>query len=294
MLSYIRRSIHLIRSNTIASKLTIIFARTSRIMITDPHLRKSIIYSIKEQECIPESESVHSYFDKKLYSTQCCIKLLNSRSINAVAKYKSSSTCVLNFACSTEPGGGVLEGSVAQEESLCRSSTLYPCLSDVKMYEEFYYPHICSRNFINNDDCIYTPCVTVFQTDELFPKLLDKKEWIHTNIITCCAPALNHTRLLGQSLYELHFKRLCRILDIAASKKNDVIILGAFGCGAFRNNPYIVSEAMMNVIKHYRYVFKKIVFAIPSNDKSDSNYAIFKKAVLSHFIETQKNEKTIQ
>ena len=79
-----------------------------------------------------------------------------------------------------------------------------------------------------------------------------------------------------------------------ASKKNDVIILGAFGCGAFRNNPYIVSEAMMNVIKHYRYVFKKIVFAIPSNDKSDSNYAIFKKAVLSHFIETQKNEKTIQ
>lgn len=80
----------------------------------------------------------------------------------------------------------------------------------------------------------------------------DKKEWIHTNIITCCAPALNHTRLLGQSLYELHFKRLCRILDIAASKKNDVIILEAFGCGAFRNNPYIVSEAMMNVIKHYR------------------------------------------
>lgn len=285
MLSYIRRSLQQIRSNTIAAKLTIKFARTSRIMMTNPHLRKSVIYSIEQQECIPESASVHSYFDKRLYHSPCCIELLDSRSLNAAAKYKNQSTCVLNFACSTEPGGGVLEGSIAQEESLCRSSTLYPCLSSTQMYEEFYYPHICSRNFINNDDCIYTPYVTVFQTDELFPIMLKRKDWFHTNIITCCAPALNHTHLFGHSLYDLHYKRLCRILDIAASKKNSIMILGAFGCGAFRNNPHIVSEAMMNVIKHYRYAFKKIIFAIPCNVKLNSNYDIFKEAVFNHFID---------
>lgn len=285
MLSYIRKPIRQIRSKAVAVRLTILFAGTSRIMITDPYLRKSVICSIKRQECIPESASIHSYFDKKLYNTRCCIKLSDSRSLNAAAKYKKAETCVLNFACSTEPGGGVLEGSVAQEESLCRSSTLYPCLCSNEMYEEFYYPHICSGNFINNDDCIYTPYVTVFQTDELFPKLLAGKDRFHTNIITCCAPALNHTHLFGKSLYDLHYKRLCRILDIAASKNNSVIILGAFGCGAFRNEPHIVSEAMMNVIKHYQYVFKKIVFAIPSNGKSDSNHTIFKKAIFDHFID---------
>lgn len=229
------------------------------------------------------SEVYTNFRIDSVIDTQCCIELLDSRSLNAAAKYKNPTTCVLNFACSTEPGGGVLEGSVAQEESLCRSSTLYPCLCSTQMYEEFYYPHIRSKNFINNDDCIYTPHVTVFQTDELFPTLLDQKDWFHTNIITCCAPTLNHTHLFGQSLYDLHFKRLCRILDIAASKKNNVIVLGAFGCGAFRNNPHIVSEAMMNVIKHYRYVFNRIVFAIPSNDKSDSNYAVFKKAIFNQF-----------
>lgn len=294
MLYHIRKRIHQIHSNTIAAKLTIQFAKASRIMITNPYLRKSVIYSIKRQKCIPESANIHSYFDKRLYHTQCCIELLASRSLNTAAKYKTANTCVLNFACSTEPGGGVLVGSVAQEESLCRSSTLYPCLCSIKMYEEFYYPHICSRNFINNDDCIYTPHITVFQTDELFPTLLDRKDWFHTNIITCCAPALNHTHLFGQSLYDLHFKRLCRILDIAASKKNNVIILGAFGCGAYRNNPHIVSEAMMNVIKHYRYVFNKIVFAIPSNDKIDSNYAVFKEAIFNHFVDSPKNEGTDQ
>ena len=95
MLSYIRKSIHQIRSNTTAAKLTILFAKTSRIMITNPHLRESVTYSIKRQECIPESAIVHSYFDKRLYDTQCCIELLDSRSLNAAAKYKTPNTCVL-------------------------------------------------------------------------------------------------------------------------------------------------------------------------------------------------------
>ena len=64
MFSYIHKPIHHIRSNAIAAKLTILFAETSRIMITNQHLRKSIIYSIKRQECILEAASIYSFFEK--------------------------------------------------------------------------------------------------------------------------------------------------------------------------------------------------------------------------------------
>lgn len=256
------------------NKLTVLFAETLRMMITNPKLHNAIKDSIRHQICISEKEDFFSYCDKKINDRSASIEVVNACSFEAAEIYKKSRTCVLNFACSVEPGGGVLVGSIAQEESLCRASTLYPCLCSMETYEKFYLPHIEEKDFLGKDDCIYTPNVIVFQSDTLYPKLRPEKEWFEVGIITCSAPALNHTELKNYSLYDLHYRRLNRILDVAANNRNDVIILGAFGCGAFLNDPNIVAQAMFDAVKHYQYVFKSIIFAIPKS-VTNRNYKIF-------------------
>ena len=273
------------KRNTIQKKLTVMFAETMRKMVTDTYLHSSINMSIKRQICIPETETITSYIDRQRYANACVVKLIDTRTVTAAEIYKKYKVCVLNFACSVEPGGGVLIGSVAQEESLCRCSTLYPCLCSPDMYDQFYLPHIKTNQFLGTDDCIFTPDIVVFQTDEFYPRPRLQKKYFQMDVITCSAPALNHTNLCGKSLYELHYKRLIRIMDVAANQNEEVVILGAFGCGAFLNEPHIVAEAMMNVVKRYRHMFRRIVFAIPSNSERNMNYKVFKQAISNSFPE---------
>ena len=84
------------------------------------------------------------------------------------------------------PGGGVKNGAKAQEESLCRCSNLYPCLSSPRVQEKFYKYHYLKKRFFYSDRVIYTKDVTVFKDDEL--DLLDKEKWFHVDILTCAAP----------------------------------------------------------------------------------------------------------
>ena len=122
---------------------------------------------------------------------------------------------------------------------------------------------------------------------------MQEKDWYKVNVITCAAPNLrpNPTNMMNESdgdkqvelsddkLYELHVSRLRRILDVALLNNNDVIVLGAFGCGAFRNNPNVVAMAARDVIKDYLYSFKAIEFAVYCLPRDNSNYKIFEKTI---------------
>lgn len=208
------------------------------------------------------------------------------RSFEAAAKYKGQHVAVLNFASSTNPGGGVKHGASAQEECLCRCSTLYPCLNDAKMWDIFYTPHRAAKNPLHNDDCIYTPNVYVIKDDDY--NLLD--EPFQVDVITCAAPNLRErpTNYASESktmdissdeLMHLHEKRAERILTIAAINGAEVVILGAFGCGAFKNDPQIVAQAYRNVIPKYVHCFKTIEFAVYCPPENDANYDAFVKAI---------------
>ncbi len=105
-------------------------------------------------------------------------------------------TCILNFASATNPGGGVTRGSSAQEECICRSSTLYPCLNTGALWNRFYGPHRKAGNPLYNDDCVYTPDVCVFREDTAIPELLQEEHWWNVNVLTCAAPF----RILRRSL----------------------------------------------------------------------------------------------
>lgn len=82
-----------------------------------------------------------------------------------------------------------------------------------------------------------------------------------------------------KALLELHEKRLSRILDIAAAAGDEVVILGAFGCGAFENNPEVVARAAKNVIAKHKKHFETIEFAVYCSPRDERNYEIFKRVL---------------
>lgn len=225
------------------------------------------------------------------YDTGADIIVSKKRTLEAASVYKEERVCVHNFASATNPGGGVVKGSSAQEECLCRCSTLYFNLNTPEMWDCFYTPHRKEKNPIHNDDCIYTPDVVVFKTDTAFPETMEEKDWYSVNVVTCAAPNLREkpanamnsgdgdirVNVTDKELYELHVRRLRKILDVAVLGNNDVVILGAFGCGAFQNNPEIVARAAKDVIDDYKYAFKTIEFAVYCSQRDESNYRIFER-----------------
>ena len=78
---------------------------------------------------------------------------------------------------------------------------------------------------------------------------------------------------------EIHKKRLTRILDVAALNGAEVVILGAFGCGAYQNKPEVVARAAKEVIVDYLHAFKTIEFAVYCPPRDDTNFKVFKRVL---------------
>lgn len=185
---------------------------------------------------------------------------------------------VLNFANPQTPGGGVQAGAMAQEECLCRSSNLFPCLNVPNVSGEFYEYHCHLKGCFYSDRLIYTSGVAVFKDDNIVPQLMPIHEWFNVDVITCAAPCLTNRIYTNPSTLTLLFKkRIKNIMEAAKDNHVDVIILGAFGCGAFKNPPQIVASAFRQIIDEENYFqnFKKIVFAIKPTSKHCKNLRAF-------------------
>ncbi len=259
-----------------------IFEDTQKRYMTIPELSNAIWKSNNAQEVILETTRISVPIPR--FSKSARVVVSPKRSFEAANNYLPNTTCVLNFASATNPGGGVVRGSSAQEECLCRCSTLYANLTAGKLWKQFYEPHRVQRNPLYNDDCIYTPDVIVFKSDTHESKLLPQAEWWKVNVITCAAPNLRPDRfgnvqviISKDELFRLHVKRMRRILNIACEKGNDVVILGAYGCGAFQNPPEVVASAMKKVVEEYRYHFRVIEFAVYCSPRDDQNHRIFQR-----------------
>ena len=89
------------------------------------------------------------------------------------------------------------------------------------------------------------------------------------------AISVKAARITDDELLAIHEKRFTRILDIALTNNNDVVILGAFGCGAFENNPGVVATAAKNVVEKYIHAFRVIEFAVYCSPRDSNNYDVF-------------------
>lgn len=158
---------------------------------------------------------------------------------------------VLNLASGKEPGGHFLKGGRAQEETLCRASTLYPHLTGHPMYA--FNDTQPKGQF--SDWAIYTPAVQVFRTDD--------GQWLnqpwYIDVLTCAAPVafqVSEPRaILKQRIFRM--LRACQVFG------HRDLLLGAWGCGAYKNDPVSTGQDLAQILAdHFEGSFDNITFAI--------------------------------
>lgn len=227
-------------------------------------------YADKVKECVNKSKIykdgvceevvVTEFFDTE-YSLMKCTTQQALKSIKSDEKI-----CLLNFASFKHAGGGFIRGSMAQEESLCHDSILYNVLSNKKFEDEFYSKNLSRlNNSLYTSDLIYTPNVLFTSCNKC------------SDVITCAAPnygAYSKHNLPNKDYESAVVSRIDHVLFSAYIEGVKVLILGAFGCGVFGNDPDYIAKVMHDLLEtKYKGVFSKVVFAIPDN----KNYGAFKK-----------------
>lgn len=259
-----------------------IFEDTKRRYLGDRTLYACVSESIRRQEFLLETAKLGV---KHLKRKAGNIRVSKMRTLEAASSYDGKKVAILNFASAKNPGGGVENGASAQEESLCRISTLYPCLCCREAFDRFYLPHRKSHNPHGNGDIIYTPDVVVIKTDEAIPALLPSPYKV--DVITCSAPNLRDKKLTADEQYTLHYKRGERIIQSALLHEVEVLVLGAFGCGVFENDPKVVAKAYRDLLNMYGACFEEVHFAIHSKKHDMMNYLAFAET----FQKTKKEKK---
>lgn len=126
-----------------------------------------------------------------------CIQVTAAKTFGAAINLQKASLsrkiAVLNFASATRPGGGVKNSSSAQEESLCRCSTLFPTIDRKWLYEKYYAANRLARDNRHTDACIYSPGVVICKTDERIPQRMQEKDFVTVDVISCAAPPRTST-----------------------------------------------------------------------------------------------------
>lgn len=179
---------------------------------------------------------------------------------------------VLNMANRHTPGGGVLYGAGAQEENLCRRSNLYPAL------EQFILNNTGPTYPMHRDfGGIYTPDVTVFRAEESAGYELPDAPY-QVSVISVAGinrPDLTAEGLLTPHMVQGTLHKIRTILRIGLLHGHDSLVLGALGCGAFRNPPRHIAKLFHETLneEEFRNKYKRIVFAIleDHNSKREHN-----------------------
>ena len=265
------------------------FRESMRLCRENERLKTAIENSIRNQKVYWEEKDITVPDMKGDAAPRLVIS--EKRTLEAAGPYarEGRRVCALNFASFVQPGGGVKKGAGAQEESICRISTLFPALDDKDTAGTFYEKHRAiaeqnkesGRDFMeyrrNRDDCIYTPGVIVFRKDTHDCELMPEEDWYETDIISCAAPDLRNAWQMPDSseLYSVIESRVLKVIQAAACHQAEVLILGAFGCGVFRNPPEMVASAFETVLKQYGPYFETVEFALGHDSRDGENYRAF-------------------
>ena len=268
-----------------------IFLDTEEFYQSDEFLRDAVKTSIKGT-VFYDAENYPTLPEKKFSKTK--VTVVRKRSFEAAIaaqhKHLESRIAVHNFASATNPGGGVKHGSRAQEEALCRCSTLYPVLNSKKNWECFYSVNRDKQDSLHDDACIYTPDIVICKSDIERPARLPRDKWETVDVITIAAPNLRErpnniynpghakpAQISDEELFALHESRLRHMFTVVAHHGAEIFVTGAFGCGAFRNNPEVVARAYKKILPEFDGYFKEIVFAVYCPPQDLTNFEVFKK-----------------
>ena len=191
------------------------------------------------------------------------IQVWNLDTVEAAYLLREENPLVLNMASEYTPGGGYLKGSKAQEEDLCRKTSLYPSL------HRHYYP-------LKKYQCIYSPHVLAFRDPSY--KLVKWKKCSWMSVVSMAAvrkPKLVQGKYTKED-HKIMKLKIRKLLTIALLKGHKTLVLGAWGCGVFGNPPRQVALLFKTVLAEFEHSFQKVVFAIIDGSRSN-NFEIFNK-----------------
>ncbi|MCD7868304.1 MAG: TIGR02452 family protein [Clostridiales bacterium] len=186
---------------------------------------------------------------------------------------------VLNLASSTHPGGQTRKGASAQEEDLCRRTSLLVSLESDEA-KKYYDYNNARKTHMGSDGVMISPCVEVIK-DASSETLSDP---FPISVMSCAAPMIRlGLEGMSQQEYEIMlYRRIQGMLLVAASQNYRHLILGAFGCGVFGNDAAVVSDLFYHVIQKLTFcgkgsgqLFDSIDFAVLCRPGKDYNYREF-------------------
>jgi uncharacterized protein (TIGR02452 family) len=237
-------------------------------------LSKTVLYRPNEFEGIINNSLQHA--DNQNFKTE--FKVLRTTVLKAAKEMAANGESVgcLNFASAKNPGGGFLGGALAQEESLALSSTLYPTL--MKHYEMYEFNR-SRKTYLYSDYMIYSPDVVMFRDDD--GELLEDPYQL--TILT--SPAVNVGAIKNNKPSEIDevettmLQRMDKVLAVFAYHGIKHLLLGAWGCGVFQNNPNDIARYFADFLLEGRYknCFETVVFAIADRNEDGKNIEAFRK-----------------
>ena len=181
---------------------------------------------------------------------------------------------MLNFASAKNPGGGFLNGAMAQEESLAASGTLY---RTQVAHEEYYRANRAQSSMMYTDHAIYSPGVLFFR-DGSFRLTAQPAE---ADVLTL--PAVNMGQVFqkgedARRASQVMRRRMKLALAIFAHQGAQNLILGAYGCGVFRNDPEQIAVWWRELFQeNMGQYFDAVSFAVLDRSRNQACMGAFEK-----------------
>ena len=229
------------------------------------------LYNYEIEDCIDETLAYNAnskFIEKRLNNKQIII-VDEIDSVGATFKYSNINkiTAVLNFASYNNPGGKFIDGSKAQEECLCHESYLYNVLKGRIGY--YKINHKNKNKCLYTDRALYSPNIRFIREDKD----------VFCDVITCAAPnktaAQKYYNVSDEENSKVLKERIEFVLKIAQDNGVDNLILGAYGCGVFGQDPLEVAKIFKEFLLGKYKRFNKVIFAIPN--RLEMNYRCFKR-----------------
>ena len=230
---------------------------------------KSGLYYVEKERIATVYNMNHNYIETVMRTPFRCgtpivvsIYSPTKAAILAHQKNEIDQICILNFADPVTPGDGYLKGQFSREAKLCRETLLYPTIDGNRMYRE---NRRSGKPEEGSDIMIFSPDVYLLRDD--YDNPLPKPFKLH---LISSSPADGFKVIKSLDLMET---RIRKVIRLAAYKKIDVLILGAFGCGAFRNEPKPIARIFRKVLvdEGLKDQFKSVTFSV--NGECNVRYA---------------------
>ena len=237
-------------------------------------VKKTVLYTPAQSYALLEQQTIGT--SAPLQTIEVTAETTQAAAYRLVRSEGCQDLVLLSFASARNPGGGFINGAKAQEEDLARCSGIYPCLLTQPAY---YDANREGESLLYTDNVIYSPNVPWLRVRNR--ELID--DVFLASVITAPAPnagqALRRDSQCSPAIKAVLNRRAGIVLAIARDNGHRSLLLGAWGCGVFCNDPAMVADAFGQWLEHPDFLgcFNRVVFAIYTSSRNSDILTAFQQ-----------------